>query len=170
MPNQAIRRTPHPESTAGPCLFLMGPRPLPQSHPTLLPLSHLPQPPSHQFFLAWCPLTTLMHPLPSLLHPRPSSKQVHRPPPAMLHLHTHLSLKPTPPQEPLVELLSPEVGTSPLPPSMSFPDQAPPPPPAVVQTPYVRRTPWAQLSRRSFPSLQTSMAYPHKQVTSLGLS
>lgn len=174
MPNQAIRSTPHLESTVGPSSFLMGPRLLPPSHLRLLPLTNLPRLPLHQFSLAWFPLTTPMPPLPPLLHPHLSSKQDHRPPVVMPHLHPHLSLKPTHLLAPLVELLSLAVGASLLPPSMLFLDQAPLQTPAAAQTPCLRRTPWFQCSKSFFLSPQTtiqdppSLAYSHTQVTPLG--
>lgn len=135
------------------------------------PLLLLPLPPSHQFSQEWCPLTTSTPPLPHLLHPHLLSKQDHRLPLVMLHLHPHLSLKRTPHQAHLVELLSLAVGASPLPLFTQFPDQAPLLLHAVPQTPCLRRTP---VSRRFILSPQNtsqdhpSLAYTHKQVTLLG--
>lgn len=173
--NQATPRTPHLESRAGPSSFLTGPRPPPPAHPRPLPLSRLPQLPSHPFSPAWCPLTTLTPPLPPLLLLHPSSKQDHRRPVVTPHLHLHPSSKPTPPQAPPVERRSLAAGASRLPPFMSSPDQVPLLPPAAAQTSILRRTPWARLSRKCFLSPQTtsrdppSLAYTRKQVTTLGL-
>lgn len=157
MPNQAILRTLHQESTADLSPFLMD---LHLPHPRPLLLSSLPQQPLLQFSQAWSPLTILMPPPP----PQPDlhlwSRQVDRPQVVTSPLRPLLSLKTTPLQEPPVELLVPLV--SPLPPFMACRDQAPQLLPGVAQSPYLRQT---LLSRRDTAILEP--ACTNKQVTPL---
>lgn len=165
MPNQAILRTLHLESTADLSPFLMDPH-LP--HPRPLLLSPLLQHPLLQFSQAWSPLTTLMPPPPPQPHLHLWSRQGDRPQAVTSPLLPLLSLKTTPLQVPPVELLVPLV--SPLPPFMACHDQAPQLLPGVAQSHYHRQTP---LSRRGFlqtSSQDTAILEPtctNKQVTPL---